>query len=277
MSGVEKDPMLEAFIAVAPIIPMFFKEPISIAVTDRENFVLNVPSPEIPLKCELGKPFPKESTAHKAILAGEIIVKEMPKDIYGIPFKSYAVPIKNKAGKVVGCALLAKSIEMRSTIKTAIEELSGEIDDVSTAVNELSAGIQTSSENMLHITTLMSSLLLLTNRMGEILQLIHQVSNSTKMLGVNASIEAARAGESGRGFTIVAKEIQRMSLSTNESAKTIGNLVEEIKGSLKSISDDVQVTTSVFSEQAATLEEIAASTHELSENVKIIDKYTKRL
>ena len=277
MSGIEKDPMLEAFIAVAPIIPMFFKEPISIAVTDRENFVLNVPSPEIPLKCELGKPFPKESTAHKAILAGEIIVKEMPKDIYGIPFKSYAVPIKNKAGKVVGCALLAKSIEMRSTIKTAIEELSGEIDDVSTAVNELSAGIQTSSENMLHITTLMSSLLLLTNRMGEILQLIHQVSNSTKMLGVNASIEAARAGESGRGFTIVAKEIQRMSLSTNESAKTIGNLVEEIKGSLKSISDDVQVTTSVFSEQAATLEEIAASTHELSENVKIIDKYTKRL
>lgn len=277
MSGVEKDPMLEAFIAVAPIIPMFFKEPISIAVTDRENFVLNVPSPEIPLKCELGKPFPKESTAHKAILAGEIIVKEMPKDIYGIPFKSYAVPIKNKAGRVVGCALLAKSIEMRSTIKKAIEELSGEIDDVSTAVNELSAGIQTSSENMLHITTLMSSLLLLTNRMGEILQLIHQVSNSTKMLGVNASIEAARAGESGRGFTIVAKEIQRMSLSTNESAKTIGNLVEEIKGSLKSISDDVQVTTSVFSEQAATLEEIAASTHELSENVKIIDKYTKRL
>ena len=50
--------VLQAVVKVAPYIPMFIDEPVSVAITNKTGFVYNQPCKEIPLACELGKPFP---------------------------------------------------------------------------------------------------------------------------------------------------------------------------------------------------------------------------
>ena len=67
---------------------------------------------------------------------------------------------------------------------------------------------------------------------NSVMNLIKNIANHTKLLGLNASIEAARAGQAGLGFSIVAKEIQKLSNESN-------NAVNKIKVFTSQINDNV--------------------------------------
>ena len=113
--------------------------------------------------------------------------------------------------------------------------------------------------------------------MNSILATINKLSNSTKILGLNASIESARAGEAGRGFSVVAQEIGRLSANTTQAALEITQMLASIEGQLQAIGSKSQETTDNFMQQAASLQEIAASMDNLNANVKVIDDYMKQL
>lgn len=57
---------------------------------------------------------------------------------------------------------------------------------------------------------------------------ITSIAEETNLLSLNASIEAARAGEHGRGFAVVASEIQNLAEQSADSAKNIGQIIEEL-------------------------------------------------
>ena len=75
----------------------------------------------------------------------------------------------------------------------------------------------------------------------------------------------------------MAKEIERLSSSTTQSAKEIGEMLGSIEVQLNNISARSKETTDTFMQQAASLEEIAATMENLNTNVKVIDDYVQQL
>ncbi len=76
---------------------------------------------------------------------------------------------------------------------------------------------------------------------GEIVELISDITEQTNVLALNAAIQAASAGEAGRGFTVVAEEVQRLAERSGEATKQIGAIV-------RTIQNDTQDTVSAMEE-----------------------------
>lgn len=268
--------ILQDVINVAPYIPLFIDEPVSVAVTNKEAFIYNQPCEEIPVACNLGEPFPAGSTPGMVISSRERTRREVPPHVYGVPFMSYAIPLWED-GEVVGCLMIAKSIEKIKGVKDAISTLSEEIEQVVEVVNAITDEIQVVSENNQEIYGMMTKLLEETEKMNGILAVINKLSNSSKMLGLNASIEAARAGQAGKGFAVVASEIERMSNNTTQSAKEIGSMLKGVDDQVNNVSEKSKATSDSVSQQAAALQEIAATIENLSANIKVIETYVQQL
>lgn len=64
---------------------------------------------------------------------------------------------------------------------------------------------------------------------GEIVDLISDITEQTNVLALNAAIQAASAGEAGRGFSVVAEEVQRLAERSADATKQIGTLVKAIQ------------------------------------------------
>ncbi|HKM34775.1 MAG TPA: methyl-accepting chemotaxis protein [Lachnospiraceae bacterium] len=269
--------IVEVFQEILPYIPMFFQEPVSVALTNKEKFVANHPCKELPVKADMEKPFPKDSTCKIVVDSGERIIREVSEKVYGIPFISYAIPLRESNGTVAGCLLIAKSIVNVRNTKNSMEQLGTEVKYVSDTTVKVTSTVQKSKDNLFEVCSLIDQLTDKTEKMNQILAFINKISNSTKILGLNALIEAARAGEAGRGFAVVAKDIEKMSSDTMNAAKEIGKLVVDIQVQLKTITEKSDAVAGAFTEQASSMEEIVATIQNLNANVDVIDSYVQKL
>jgi methyl-accepting chemotaxis protein len=80
-----------------------------------------------------------------------------------------------------------------------------------------------------------------TQEVNKILGGISTISQQTKLLSLNASIEAARAGEAGRGFSVVAQEINILAERTVELVNAIAGIVESLEDSMKDMTSKMEL------------------------------------
>jgi len=64
---------------------------------------------------------------------------------------------------------------------------------------------------------------------GEITELISDITEQTNVLALNAAIQAASAGDAGRGFSVVAEEVQRLAERSGDATRQIAALVKAIQ------------------------------------------------
>ena len=79
-----------------------------------------------------------------------------------------------------------------------------------------------------------------TRHVHQITEIITSVAHRTNLLSLNASIEAARAGEAGRGFSVVADEIRKLSENAGRSADEISQLIHEIQADTAMVADEMR-------------------------------------
>ena len=91
-----------------------------------------------------------------------------------------------------------------------------------TGMNEIRTQIQETSKRIKRLGE--SS-----QEIGEIVELISDITEQTNVLALNAAIQAASAGEAGRGFSVVAEEVQRLAERSGEATKQIAAIVKTIQ------------------------------------------------
>ncbi len=105
---------------------------------------------------------------------------------------------------------------------TAAEKGGQAVQNQITGMNEIRSQIQDTSKRIKRLGE--SSL-----EIGEIVELIADITEQTNVLALNAAIQAASAGEAGRGFTVVAEEVQRLAERSGEATKQIEAIVKTIQ------------------------------------------------
>ena len=147
----------------------------------------------------------------------------------------------------------------------AVQNISQQINDISVAVNHVSESaheatqsatvgnevIQQSVKGFGVIDDSARASLTITEKMNnksievsEITKIISNIADQINLLALNAAIEAARAGEYGKGFAVVADEIRSLAEQSSKSANSISSLITEMRNdsneSVKSISNVVE-------------------------------------
>ncbi len=106
---------------------------------------------------------------------------------------------------------LTTTLTAMDTVSNTVES----INNIRTTIHETEKRIKRLGERSQEISTAVN--------------LINNISERTHILALNASMHAASAGEAGRGFAIVADEVQRLSENAREATSQIGTLVNNIQ------------------------------------------------
>ncbi len=108
-------------------------------------------------------------------------------------------------------------------------------------------------------------------QINTITETIQNIAKQTHLLSLNATIEASRAGESGKGFTIVAKEIKDLSEQTNIQTVTIRNMIQSIVINTTRITDSFKEVSESADSQNKSVTETKASFCEIAEYIENIN------
>lgn len=104
----------------------------------------------------------------------------------------------------------------------------------------------------------------------KIIKLIREISDQTKILGINASIEAHAAGEYGKSFRIISNEIVRVSDITKKSASKIVEILESVKKSTHLVESEKSLTSMALNEHKKMIESFDTEIHEIEDFIESI-------
>jgi twitching motility protein PilJ len=131
-----------------------------------------------------------------------------------------ALDMARSMTEVSGNALQSAQVARQSL--AAAEKGTQAVEDSIKGMNEIRNQIQETSKRIKRLGE--SS-----QEIGEIVELISDITEQTNVLALNAAIQAASAGDAGRGFTVVAEEVQRLAERSGEATKQIAAIVKTIQ------------------------------------------------
>ena len=157
----------------------------------------------------------------------------------------------------------ANAASLADTIKKSAEKGSSQMDEMMSAVQEISQASQ---------------------NIGKVIKVIEDIAFQTNILALNAAVEAARAGQHGKGFAVVAEEVRNLASKSADAAKDSGLIITTSietaeKGAriAKETSENFVEIVSGINESSMIANEIARSTEEQSGSIAEVNQSIERV
>lgn len=147
----------------------------------------------------------------------------------------------------------------RLEIETVSKDLASNFIQISKTVEVLADSAQNISGSQNDLSVKIDEISSVTTEIADVLTAIAKVADKTKLIGINASIEAARLGNNGRGFSVVAKEIQTLSETSKSTALKIKELNTQINERIDQTKNNAKDTMDSTQDQSAAMEELSAT------------------
>lgn len=188
--------------------------------------------------------------------------------------------------------------EQNEKVKMVIAEINQTVESIYQAVDELSRGNNNTAAECNDISDRVTGVVEFCKNLGVSMQEIDalvkelsqnneavvSIASQTNLLALNASIEAARAGEAGRGFSVVASEINHLADSSKETASMsqesqgkIQHSIGEIQSETEKLGVDVEEISERTQNLASVAQEIAASADVIVNSLNDVKKKLEEL
>lgn len=255
---------LKGFIDIMPVLNEVMQDDITVIVFDLRKEIFQAYAPgQLKMPSKVGDQIKNMDTYNLIKKNKKQIPSVVPTRFFGVPAKGLLTPVFDEFGEVIAVVSVSKSIEKESKIEegtsklvSSMEQLNAGIDEVATSSQQLSAFIREIDEFSSQTENKIKAI-------DGIIEDIKNISKHSNLLALNASIEAARAGEAGRGFSVVAKEMGKLSSLSKESAEKVAESLLDIKKAIEFIGEKINKTSVSSENQAAATEEMAATTDEI--------------
>jgi len=141
-----------------------------------------------------------------------------------------------------------------------------------TDIELLIQGITDAAQGNFESAKLIKDLEKRSEEIGDIVGAVVRIADQTNLLALNAAIEAARAGEHGRGFAVVADEVRNLAEMSEQSAKGIRNVVDEIQVQVQKVAADVERIGKAATEEVEKAKVITKDLLEIAGDMAIVVK-----
>ena len=172
--------------------------------------------------------------------------------------------------------------QMSQKIYEINEKASQQREGMDSVINSLDSQMQLMQQLVDNVEKVKAS----SDKITNFVQAVNKIASQTGLLAMNASIEAAHAGVLGKGFSVIAQEIRKLSVETTNNAQNITDTLlqnEEIvnmtaesvtvfSNYTKSMTEEVRKTIGVIEEILAAITEIETSTKDVMQEIsKVVD------
>lgn len=276
ITTLAENEIMNSFNNLIPYFHHFFDDELVFTISNTEYFLKVVDSANIKLSLKTGDSIASGSGAYECLKQKKPVSIIVPENIFGVALKAMAVPVKEN-GQIVGTIVVSKSLGRKTTIFDLSENVSDSLSKIADVITEITNGV-----NMVSNTnTLVQKNVDITRNEAkntdEIIRFVENVARQTNLLGLNAAIEASRAGEYGKGFSVVANEIRKLSVSSSESIKQIDSVLRNIQASVTEISSQTNESSSIFQKQVESINKISELVDKINSSASVLKEMASKL
>lgn len=134
--------------------------------------------------------------------------------------------------------------------------------EIARSASEVHSNASAASDNSETVAEQVAILAERTRQTTEVVEIIKDISNRSDLLALNAALEGVRAGEAGRGFTLVAGQMQRLSESVMKAVADIEGMADEVGKAIASTQKSIEHETDLANATARATSEISRATRQ---------------
>lgn len=183
--------------------------------------------------------------------------------------QAFYTPVLDKDNKVEGVAKVAMDItKQQNILNNSSKDFSSVVEEMTVSTNN----VHDFSCNIINdMNTLNSESQIIKKAITEIQTIvgfINNLSTQSNILGLNASIEAARAGDSGKGFSVVAKEVSKLASTSKNSASQISDQLNDMVSSVRLVMDRLENISNKMLQNADAIEELKLAYEQINKTAE---------